>query len=172
MSARSFRLRASVFSFSLALVLTGPCFGGMAGSKDRGGDLARLREATAGFADFSAARDRGYTAEITRCMASEEGGQGYHYGNPALLGDSGAVDLLRPELLLYEPRADGGMEFVAVEYAIPVDVWTALEPPRLLDRDFHVNKAFGVWVLHVWLRDNPAGTFADWNPEVTCANAS
>lgn len=171
MRAQTFRLRASVFSFSVALVLTGPCFGVVGGS---GGadDLTRLKQATEPFADFPIARAAGYEVEITRCMESENGGQGYHYGNTDLIGDEGVVDLLHPELLMYEPQADGAMELVGVEYAIPVDDWTSLEPPRLLDQDFHVNEAFGVWVLHVWLRENPAGTFADWNPGVTCANAT
>lgn len=171
MRAQTFRLRASVFSFSIALALTGPCFGGL-GRPGETDDLARLKQAMAPYAELPMARMAGYDTEITRCMESENGGQGYHYGNTGLLNDDGAVDLLRPELLMYEPQADGAMDLVGVEYAIPVNAWTAPEPPRLMERDFHVNEAFGVWVLHVWLRENPAGTFADWNMGVTCANAA
>lgn len=135
-------------------------------------DLARVREATARFADFQLAQAEGWSAEVTQCMESDQGGQGYHYGNPNLINDGGKLDMLRPELLMYEPQKDGSKTYVGIEYIIPEADWTSEAPPELLGRAFHVNEKYGVWVLHVWWRDNPSGQFTDFNPAVTCANES
>lgn len=135
-------------------------------------DFAALVRVTSPFHRFEAARDAGWSAQITPCMSDPAaGGMGFHYGNPAII--DGAVSPDEPELLLYEPRKNGQMRLVAVEYIVPLAAWTAPEPPRLFGRDFHVNSQFQVWALHVWLwQHNPDGLFADWNPGVTCRWAS
>lgn len=135
-------------------------------------DLAALRRATAPFHDFARAQAAGYSAQITACFSDPvEGGMGFHYGNPALI--DGAVSVTEPELLLYEPQADGSLRFVAVEYIVPFGAWTGSEPPELFGQHFHRNEAFGIWALHVWAwRNNPRGLFADWNPRVSCAAAA
>lgn len=134
-------------------------------------DLASLRRATAAFHNLAQAQAAGYSARITECMSDPvEGGMGVHYLNPALL--DGAVSVTKPEVLVYEPKADGSLRLVAVEYAVPFTAWTAAEPPELFGQHFHRNPAFGIWALHVWAwRDNPSGLFADWNPRVSCAAA-
>ena len=59
---------------------------------------------------------------------------------------------------------------MAVEYIVPGDFVDPAAPPELLGQTFHLNEALGVWVLHAWVwKDNPAGVFQDWNPEVVCA---
>jgi hypothetical protein len=135
-------------------------------------EIARLRQLTAPFHDFQTAADAGWGTQITGCFSDPElGGMGYHYGNVALI--DGTVDALEPELLLYEPRKNGKLRLVAVEYIVPFGAWTAAEPPRLYGQSFHRNEAFGLWVLHVWhFRHNPSGTFADWNPDVSCEFAA
>jgi hypothetical protein len=134
-------------------------------------DVARLRELTAGFNRFDAAFDAGWNARITECFANPElGAMGFHYGNPALI--DGRVDVLEPELLLYEPQKNGRLRLVAVEYIVPFTAWTGAEPPELYGQSFHRNEAFGIWALHVWhMRENPRGIFADWNPKVSCRYA-
>jgi hypothetical protein len=76
---------------------------------------------------------------------------------------------------VYTPEANGKLKLGAVEYIVPAEPWDAAghtEPPMLLDKHFHLNEALGVYVLHAWLwRNNPAGTFEDWNPKVSCAHA-
>ena len=130
-------------------------------------DLATLRRVTAPYHEFATATAAGWSAQITGCMASEAGGMGFHYGNPALI--DGAVRVDEPELLLYEPEANGRMRLVAVEYIVPLSAWTSPQPPRLFGQDFHVNAAFGIWALHAWVwKKNPSGMFADWNPRVGC----
>lgn len=134
-------------------------------------DVARLRALTAKFHQFDAAVAAGWSVRITECFENAElGGMGFHYGNTAYI--DGAVDVLQPELLLYEPQKNGTMRLVAVEYIVPFTAWTASEPPRLFGQSFHRNEAFGIWALHVWHeRHNPRGLFADWNPKVDCDNA-
>ena len=131
-------------------------------------EIASLRQLTARFHNFETAAAAGWGAQITGCFSDPAlGGMGYHYGNVALI--DGTVDVLEPELLLYEPQKNGRLRFVAVEYIVPFTAWTAAQPPRLFDQSFHRNEAFGLWVLHVWhYRHNPSGIFADWNPDVSC----
>lgn len=134
-------------------------------------DLAALRQATAAFHSFAKAQAAGYGTQITSCFSDPvEGAMGFHYGNPALI--DGTVSLTEPELLLYEPQADGSLRFVAVEYAVPFTAWAGSEPPELFGQHYHRNEAFGIWALHVWAwRHNPSGLYADWNPRVSCAAA-
>lgn len=147
-----------------------------AGPAAVGGEVERqvagLRALTASFHQFDAAAAAGWSTKITECFANAElGGMGYHYGNTAYI--DGAVDVLQPELLLYEPQKNGKLRLVAVEYIVPFGAWTAATPPQLYGVDFHRNEAFGIWALHVWHeRHNPRGMFADWNPKVTCDNAA
>jgi hypothetical protein len=134
--------------------------------------LAALRRLTAPFHNFNKARAAGYTAQITPCLEMPPlGGMGFHYGDPDFI--DGTVNLLEPELLLYEPEANGRLRLVAVEYIVPFGfVPPTAEPPTLLGQEFHQNHEFGLWGLHVWLwRHNPSGIFADWNPKVSCENA-
>jgi hypothetical protein len=135
-------------------------------------DVARLRALTARFHRFDVAVAEGWSAQITECFEDARlGGMGFHYGNPKYI--DGRVNVLEPELLLYEPQKTGTMRLVAVEYIVPFTAWTGSEPPQLYGQSFHRNEAFGIWALHVWhVRHNPRGMFMDWNPKVSCANAS
>lgn len=130
--------------------------------------IAQLRNLTASFHQFETARQAGWSAQITPCFQDPTlGGMGFHYGNPQLI--DGSVDVLEPELLLYEPQKNGQMRLVAVEYIVPFDAWEGSEPPQLYGRSFARNEAFGIWALHVWhFKHNPSGMFADWNPDVNC----
>lgn len=138
-------------------------------------DLATLRAATARFQRFDVAKDAGYTyLFMNMCMEdngpASAGGMGYHYVNTSLL--DAKVDVSTPEALLYEPGPNGQLHLVAVEYVIPKAAWTSTQPPMLFGQTFKLN-AFDLWALHVWVWDNnPSGMYADWNPRVSCANAT
>lgn len=133
-------------------------------------DLAALRRLTAPFHNFEKAKQAGWSAQITSCLDSQLGAQGFHYGNPANI--DAEANLLEPELLLYEPQKNGRLRLVGVEYIVPLEAWTSADPPTLFGQEFHVNQTFGVWALHVWLwRYNPSGLYADWNPLVSCEAA-
>lgn len=133
--------------------------------------LAQVREATARFQDLEVAIAEGWTDQYPEgCAVSPEGAQAFHYLNPALV--DGEVDLLVPELLMYEPQADGSMELIGVDYVIPFDQWSRPEPPTLVGQEMMRNEPLGVWAIHIWAwRENPAGLFAAWNPAVSCRHA-
>jgi len=145
---------------------------GAALSADVNQDLATLRRVTAAFHDFAAASAAGWSAQITPCMESSEGGMGFHYGNVGLIDGTAQVD--KPELLLYEPEENGKLRLVAVEYIIPYAAHSRnAAPPVLFGQAFAQVDAFQLWGLHAWVwKNNPSGIFAPWNPEVNCANAS
>ena len=69
------------------------------------------------------------------------------------------------------------MKFVGMEYIVPLDAWAAAnhdlnnpnDVPQLLGQKFTRHSFLPIFKLHIWLwRDNPSGTFADWNPDVSC----
>ena len=80
---------------------------------------------------------------------------------------------------MFEPRG-GAMRLVGVEFIVLVDAWheNHTDPPTLGGQVFHYDSSPNryrlppFYELHVWAwKDNPHGTFADWNPKVTCASA-
>ncbi len=134
-------------------------------------DLRNLQTVTAPYHDFKAAQAGGYTTKLTECMTDPTGGMGYHYGKGASI-DANVV-AADPEVLLYEPKADGSLELVGVEYIVPFTAWTAATPPTLYGQTFKRNEGFQLWALHAWVwKANPSGVFADWNPNVGCAGAA
>ena len=96
------------------------------------------------------------------------GGMGFHFGKTTAI--DATADVLEPEVLLYEPEKNGSLRLVAVEYIIPYALRPRNgPPPTLFGQPFVQNDAFELWGLHAWVwRNNPAGMFADWNPDVNC----
>jgi len=134
-------------------------------------DIAALRRLVAPFHDFDTAVAAGWSVPVTACFeAPGVGAMGFHYGNLAYIGDGGVVDLLQPELLLFEPQQNGKMRFVGVEYIVPyTDLPESAEPPTLLGQPFERVPSAGLWGLHIWVgRENPTGIFMPWNPKVSC----
>ena len=126
-----------------------------------------VREANARFTDVATATAEGY-APIP-CVSGPTGGaMGIHYVNGAYLED-GVIDIAKPEAVMYEPKEDGSLELIAVEYI------TTKGPANLNGHLFNFNtepNRYGLpafYELHVWAwRENPTGTFADMNPKVSC----
>jgi hypothetical protein len=128
---------------------------------------AQVRAANERFADVNVATAEGY-APIPCVSGIEGGAMGIHYVNGTLIED-GVIDMSKPEAVMYEPQADGSLELVAVEYI------THKGPAALGGHLFSFTGApnrYGLdpfYELHVWAwRDNPTGTFADMNPNVSC----
>jgi hypothetical protein len=142
--------------------------------------LARLvRQSTEQFRDNRAAVAAGYLLSGGCVSGPEEGAMGVHYVNAPLVGD-GELDAARPEVLVYEPR-NGQLQLVAVEYIVLAEQWDADNdhPPVLNGQHFHFVSAPNrtglpaYYELHVWAwKRNPHGTFADWNPRVSCDSYS
>lgn len=134
-----------------------------------------VREATERYKDVEVANAAGY-ALLHGCVSGpEEGAMGIHFVNGGLVGD-GVLDPTRPEAILYEVR-NGQYELVGVEYIVVAEAWHARNeaPPVLMGQLFHYvgsPNRFGLpafYELHVWAwKANPSGTFADFNPTVSC----
>ena len=136
--------------------------------------IAAAQRATARYHDVDAALADGWVADDHCVEFPPLGGMGYHYLNPGRL--DGVVEAAAPEVILYEPQRNGRLRLVAVEYIVPfggepraADGGT---PPELFGQTFSESEPAGGWALHVWIwRHNPAGIFADFNPDVSCENA-
>ena len=137
--------------------------------------VATVRQATAQFRDVRKAEDAKYGLLHGCVSGPQEGAMGIHFANGDLVGD-GALDAQHPEALLYEPK-DGKLQLAGVEYVVIADDWNANHqaPPVLMGQLFNLVGApnrFGLpafYELHVWAwKSNPSGTFADWNPRVSC----
>ena len=156
----------------------------------------QLRESYAVYADVSKAQAAGYTvwspdpsAASATCASAPEGKMGYHLVNVPLRGsaatpDAGDVTLdpTKPEMILYEKRADGTMNLVGVEWIVFKAAWEkahgagAAAPTVLGEPLLSSEHAFATggpmiphYELHAWIwKDNPRGTFDPWNPNVTC----
>ena len=143
---------------------------GDAAAQNRDGLVDQVRAANARFNEVSAAVAEGY-APIPCASGVDGGAMGVHYVNPTYLKDT-AVDIKRPQAVMYEPTPDGRMALVAVEFI------TFKGPAALGGQLFNFNGApnrYGLdpfYELHVWAwKSNPRGLFADMNPDVTCAHA-
>ena len=133
----------------------------------------------------------GYSMAGEPCVSAPPGTMGIHAVNFALAGDLD-IDAARPEILLYLPTDDGDLELIGVEYfaaalansaAGPIP-WFAADPPAagwfnpapsVLGQTFdgpmpgHNPNMPWHYDLHAWLyADNPAGTFAMFNPTLSC----
>jgi hypothetical protein len=130
------------------------------------------------FRDVNDAIAAGYE-QFQGCVSGPlEGAMGVHFANGALF--DGKIDPQNPEVLVYEPRK-GRLELVAAEYIVPAEFWDPVhddyDKPHLLGQLYHYapspNRYGGgpFYELHVWAaKHNPRGTFADWNPNVSCAD--
>lgn len=145
-------------------------------SNNATGLVAEVRQAADRFRDPSVAMDEGYAPILGCVSAPQEGAMGLHLGNESLIGD-GTLNAAQPELLVYEPREDGRLRLVAVEFIVIAETWDAANPapPVLEGQLFHYvgsPNRYGLpafYELHVWAwKHNPHGMFVDFNPRVTC----
>lgn len=141
--------------------------------------LAQVRQATSAYRNINVAAQAGWFARDAFCVSGpDHGAMGVHVVNPALIGGN-QPKISQPQILIYEPQANGSMVLVGVEYVVIADAWDAAHPqgpvpsvggqfmlkfpaPNMFDMP-------SIYVLHAWAwRNNPAGNFAMWNRNVTC----
>jgi hypothetical protein len=165
--------------------------------------LDEVRAATARFRNVKVAlaegyvRDPGNMCDTAPMMGRPAalGGMGIHFFRPDLLGIKGPpnprvdgegthTDFRKPSILIYEPRADGSLELVAVENLVFKKAWHAAgnegrptfhgveydsmadDPETPIDEAHMFEPHYD---RHVWLyRENANGMFAQYNPTVTC----
>jgi hypothetical protein len=140
------------------------------------GLVQEVLDATQRFRDVAVAESEGYGAFLGCVSGPQEGAMGVHFANGGLVGD-GQLDAARPEVLVYEPRKNGALRLVAVEYLVIAEAWHATNdsPPVLSGQSFHYSGSpnrYGLppfYALHVWTwKRNPSGMYVDWNPKVSC----
>jgi len=140
-----------------------------------------VREVTERFKDVSQAGPD-YALAFGCVSGGDYGAMGLHFVNMALVGD-GKIDATKPEILLYEPTSNGRVRLTGADYIVFASDWLGTDPahplhtqaPELNGQLFHFFDApnrFGLppfYTLHVWAwKDNPLGTFTNWNPAVSC----
>jgi hypothetical protein len=145
--------------------------------KSRASALVQVvREATARFQDVAVAEAQGYALLFGCVSGSDLGAMGLHFVNGPLAFD-GELDVTKPEIVLYEPTSNGRLRLTGADYLVLADAWNAKHssPPELMGQLFHLFDSpnrFGLpafYTLHVWAwKENPAGTFTNWNPNVSC----
>jgi hypothetical protein len=138
--------------------------------------LGEVRKATARYHSLGAALEAGYEPFGPCAEMPGMGGMGFHFVNPELVADP-AEHPTEPEAVLYELR-HGKLRLVAVEYIrndADQDLTTDEDRPWLFGRPFdgpmlgHEPGQPIHYDLHAWAwKANPAGTFAQWNPRVSC----
>jgi hypothetical protein len=164
--------------------------------------LEEVRAATERFQDVKVALAEGYVDAGAPCetaahmgMSKELGGMGIHLFRPDLLGIAGPpnprvsgnglhTDFRKPSILIYEPRADGTLELVAVENLVFEKAWKEAgnnapptfhglawdymaDDPKTAADEAHMFEPH--YDRHVWLyKTNPKGVFTPFNPAVTC----
>ncbi|HET7617495.1 MAG TPA: hypothetical protein VFK20_03220, partial [Vicinamibacterales bacterium] len=137
-----------------------------------------VRRATERFRNVTdpAGPGEGYGLMFGCVSGGDFGAMGLHYVNPALVFD-GEIDATTPEIILFEPTANGRIRIAGADYLVIAAAWDATHdgPPELNGQLFHYFEApnrFGLpafYTLHVWAwKDNPMGTFTNWNPRVSC----
>lgn len=135
------------------------------------------RRAAAAFVSVEAAQAAGYE-QLFECIThGEHGSMGIHYIHPARAGD-GRLVVAEPDVLMYEPQADGALQLVALEYIVFENDWQGEGMPQMFGRELARRTAVGphavdpFYQVHLWhWRHNPAGLFADYNPYVGCPEA-
>jgi hypothetical protein len=154
------------------------------------------RSATAKYHSLTVAQKAGYsiladTAGITCIAEPQMGAMGVHYVKGDLVKNP-AIAATEPEALVYAPDRHGHLHLAALEYVVIKADWDANQvppasyvgsryaqaPPMLFGRTFNFTDApnrYGLppfYSLHAWIwKDNPAGTFEMWNPNVHCDEA-
>jgi hypothetical protein len=118
----------------------------------------------------------GYGLAFGCVSGGDFGAMGLHYVNMTLVGD-GEIDVNKPEIILFEPTANGRIRITGADFLVDAADWDSKHdgPPQLMGQLFHLFDSpnrFGLkafYTLHVWAwKDNPNGTFTNWNPNVSC----
>ena len=141
-------------------------------------ELQEIRASVAKYHDVNKARADGYSDANEPCVAVPGlGGMGIHFVDQANVLD-GAIDVARPEMLLYAPTPSGGFRLLGVEYMVADadgNLATDDDRPSLFGRPFDgPMPGHAPWMpvhydLHAWVgTDNPAGDLETWNQAVAC----
>jgi len=135
-----------------------------------------VRQATERFKDVAIAQAEGYALQFGCVTGPDSGAMGLHYVKGDLV-NKGVLDATRPQIVIYEPLADGSLKLIGADFLVLADQWNTAHtaPPQLMGHLFHLFEfpnRFGLpafYTLHVWAwKDNPKGAFTNWHPNVSC----
>lgn len=141
--------------------------------------IKKVREATERFKDVAEAEREGYALSFGCVSGPDQGAMGLHFINMDLVG-KGVIDPYKPQIILYEPTADGRLKLTGADFLVDAKQWDNDKthkpgPPELGGQLFHYFESpnrFGLnpfYTLHVWAwKDNPNGAFVNWHPNVAC----
>jgi hypothetical protein len=185
MNAKRFAISLGCLATALALTSWSPATLGheedahasLDKHKRGAGELVRIvRETTARYRDVTVAEADGYHLDFGCVSGSEWGAMGLHYVNMEHVGD-GKLDPRRPEIVIYEPLANGARRLIGADYLVLAADWHAnnATAPKLAGQLMHLIESpnrYGLpafYTLHVWAwKDNPKGSFVNWHPNVSC----
>lgn len=135
------------------------------------GDIDETTAELEQYTDALTAWEDGYTNTM-EYVATDDGsaGMGVHFTNPDVADDE--VDPLRPHALFYDITGEGRYELLGAEWSVPASAVD--QAPQLFGQRFQGPQQ-GLrarqpeqYALRAWLfADNPDGTFATFNPDVT-----
>lgn len=132
-----------------------------------------------------------YAPALGCVSGSDHGAMGVHYVNGSLVNgetllSNGQLDPTKPQALIYEPQSNGQMKLVGVEFIILASALPANAAPQVqghlmsyidgpsASRPDATPNRYGLpafYELHVWAwRENPEGSFVDWNNHVSCSH--
>ena len=147
--------------------------------------LRQVRAATERFQNVEVAEAAGYELLFGCVSGDSAGAMGLHYVNLTILtstNQSGVMEVDHPQIVIYEPTADGHLRLTGADYLVYADAWDKLhpgDPPQLMGQLFHLFDSpnrFGLpafYTLHAWAwKDNPNGAFVNWHPNVSCEQFS
>ena len=136
-----------------------------------------VRQGTKQFINVNNATAAGYGPFLGCVTGTDHGAMGIHYVSGTVLS-ANTLNPATPTALIYEPQANGALRLVGVEFIVDAVTWLAANnntPPVLegqvfnyvgAPNRFNINSFFE---LHVWAwRDNPQGSYVDWNNNVSC----
>jgi hypothetical protein len=137
-----------------------------------------VRDSTERFQDVAEAVREGYTLQFGCVSGPDQGAMGLHFVNSDLVS-RGIIDPTRPQIVIYEPTADGHLKLIGVDFLLIASVWDADKthtgPPQLMGQLFHYWESpnrFSLpafYTLHIWAwKENPNGAFVNWHPNVSC----
>ena len=138
-----------------------------------------VRDSTDRFHEVAQAEREGYALAFGCVSGPDQGAMGLHFINMDFV-KSGVIDPTMPQIILYEPTADGRLKLTGADFLVDAQQWDNDKthkpgPPELMGQLFHYFEApnrFGLkafYTLHVWAwKQNPNGAFVNWHPGVAC----
>ena len=148
-----------------------------AAQRGKAGALVKaVRESTERFKDVAAAEAEGYGLMFGCVSGPDYGAMGLHYVNFPLVQDI-ALDVSKPEIVIYEPLPNGRKRLVGADFLVFAADWHAkhAETPQIMGQLMHLIESpnrYGLpafYTLHVWAwKESASGPFVNWHPTVSC----